>query len=146
MFEMVYESRVRERLTFGQITGLIMAARQRNAELGVTGLLLFDGEHFVQLLEGPEAAVQSIYRSINRDPRHTHISHYWGQTVARRSFEGFDLACAIADEPGGHVSVPDLLVERDTHERQSSFGMRLLRVLYQQRILARQNTALPLAG
>lgn len=39
----------------------------------VTGILLFNGSYFFQLLEGPEEQVKMIYRAICQDPRHYNI-------------------------------------------------------------------------
>lgn len=45
------------------------AARNRAAE--VTGLLAWNGVHFMQLLEGPAAAVEATLERIAADPRHS---------------------------------------------------------------------------
>jgi hypothetical protein len=45
-------------------------SRTRNAQQGVTGLLLFDGLQFVQWLSGPHAKVTALMAAIARDERH----------------------------------------------------------------------------
>lgn len=60
--------------------GLVNAARARNAACGITGVLYSDGAYFSQLLEGPQAAVETVFASICRDPRHQAV---------RVTFEGW---------------------------------------------------------
>ena len=48
--------------------------------------MLFDGERFCQLLEGPEAEVVALMRSISSDPRHAAVRViFQGQTQAGRT-------------------------------------------------------------
>jgi Sensors of blue-light using FAD len=55
-------------------------ARQRNAESGVAGVLLFDGLRFCQWLHGGRDAVTQLMASIAADVRHTDVS-VWLQAL-----------------------------------------------------------------
>jgi hypothetical protein len=55
-------------------------ARQRNTELGIAGVLLFDGLRFCQWLYGRPAAVTQLMASIAADVRHTDVS-VWLQAL-----------------------------------------------------------------
>ncbi len=58
--------------------GLILRqARERNRPDGIGGALVFDGERFCQLMEGPPEAVSALAARIERDPRHRsfHVLH-----------------------------------------------------------------------
>lgn len=68
-----YRSRVRGPVTAAQLSGLEQQARARNEQMGVTGILLFDGIYFFQLLEGPEPVVRGLYGKLCADSRHHHI-------------------------------------------------------------------------
>jgi hypothetical protein len=50
------------------------ASRVRNAERGIAGVLLFDGQRFCQWLYGNQAAVTKLMSTIALDPRHTDVS------------------------------------------------------------------------
>lgn len=52
------------------IAELVRHTRANNRALGVTGLLLFDGDWFCQLLEGEEQTVRNLVTAIARDTRH----------------------------------------------------------------------------
>lgn len=52
---------------------LLEAARCFNVERRISGLLLYSAGRFVQVLEGPEDAVQNLYATIQQDARHTQV-------------------------------------------------------------------------
>jgi hypothetical protein len=81
MHALLYRSRARPGLLADDLNDIIETAEARNRRLGVTGLLLHGrmealpgvaGE-FVQWLEGPEEAVETLFGNIERDGRHTGI-------------------------------------------------------------------------
>lgn len=53
-----------------ELGALFTTARSRNKQLGVTGALLVSDGFFVQVLEGDEAAVRTLFDHIAKDPRH----------------------------------------------------------------------------
>lgn len=69
----IYRSRLYDCIPFSEIEAMVIAASARNEQGNVTGILLFDGLHFFQLLEGPEAEVKTIYQQICRDNRHYNL-------------------------------------------------------------------------
>lgn len=73
-------------------------ARVVNAQLDVTGLLIFDGQRFCQQLEGPQKAVLKLIERIRNDPRHVQVEvlHH-GPLVARR-FQKFSLAFSTLED------------------------------------------------
>lgn len=65
--QLIYQSRATGPV---DADGILQASRHNNALDGITGLLWFDGTHFVQVLEGPEESVRTAYERIAADPRH----------------------------------------------------------------------------
>lgn len=45
-------------------------ARIKNADLGITGALMLYDDWFAQVLEGPQSAVEALYKTISADKRH----------------------------------------------------------------------------
>ncbi|KPF61654.1 hypothetical protein IP79_15070 [Porphyrobacter sp. AAP60] len=70
---------------------LVAKARARNNRLGVTGMLLFENGCFLQTLEGPPTALESLWSSIQRDGRHNHIEVLSEHIVTARLFSDWDL-------------------------------------------------------
>lgn len=55
------------------IAELLRVSRAFNRQHGITGALLFDGEHFAQLLEGDPAVVFALAARIEADARHAEV-------------------------------------------------------------------------
>jgi hypothetical protein len=55
------------------IRDILTISEINNRRDGITGSLVFDSDHFIQILEGPRQAVFAAFRRIQDDPRHTDI-------------------------------------------------------------------------
>jgi FAD-dependent sensor of blue light len=62
------------------------AARKHNAADGITGLLVFNGTHFLQTIEGSERAIDSLLERLRNDPRHTGFEIRDQRKIDTRSF------------------------------------------------------------
>ena len=58
----------------------------KNVSVGVTGMLVFNGTHFLQILEGAEASVDALIEHIRTDPRHTGFEICDRQKIASAAF------------------------------------------------------------
>ncbi len=70
LVSLIYVSKAAHGLDAADIGAIHHGAQRENASRGVTGALLCYDGRFVQVLEGPAAAVQSVYERILADPRH----------------------------------------------------------------------------
>ena len=77
-----------------EVDRIVAVSRPRNQDLDVTGALLFTGERFVQLLEGPADGVAELQESIFRDTRHENVITIHNDDVRDREFLGWSLAYA----------------------------------------------------
>ncbi len=68
--QLLYLSHLVAGVRYDVFAAICQVSRQRNAERSLTGVLLFDGHRFCQLLEGPPASVELVRQSITKDPRH----------------------------------------------------------------------------
>ncbi len=92
----IYRSHLRDDAPLRALEDMVAAANLKNRRSDVTGILLFNGRHFFQLLEGPEEQVKEIYRCICNDPRHHNIVELMCDYAPARRFgkagmELFDL-------------------------------------------------------
>ncbi len=76
------------------------AAARRNPPMGVTGALLFDGEAFLHLIEGPAPAVRDLFRVCAADPRHHAIDGLVESRDATRRFPHWRSRGVAALAPG----------------------------------------------
>ena len=69
MRQLLYVSNPTSELTPSALDKILTASRANNALLGVTGLLLHIDGGFLQMLEGEEIAVRTLYTRIAADRR-----------------------------------------------------------------------------
>jgi len=88
---LTYTSRARLDLTDDDLNAIHQTARHLNALDGVTGLLLFDGSRFLQIIEGAEPAIDNLVERLRRDPRHSAFEIRDERFVERRSFADWSM-------------------------------------------------------
>ena len=88
---LTYTSRARLDLTDADLAAIHQTARHLNALDGITGLLLFDGSRFLQIVEGAEEAVDTLVERLRRDPRHSAFEVRDERFVERRSFPDWSM-------------------------------------------------------
>lgn len=70
---MIYRSTGSDSLKESDVLDILRSSQTRNQRDRVSGLLIYQAPQFVQMIEGPEAEVRSLYDRISNDPRHTDI-------------------------------------------------------------------------
>ena len=70
---MIYCSQAEIDFSPDELVELLELARLKNAEVGVTGMLLYSSQSFLQVLEGEAAALESTYGRIIADSRHSKL-------------------------------------------------------------------------
>ena len=68
-----------------------MRAISRRMPLGVTGLLCHADDWFVQVLEGGRSAVNGLYNTLVRDPRHREVTLLAYSEISERRFAGWSM-------------------------------------------------------
>lgn len=92
----IYRSHLHDHVPIKTLEDMVAKANSKNKNFDVTGILLFDGLHFFQLLEGPRESVQGIYKRICQDARHHNLVELMHDFAPERRFgkvgmELFDL-------------------------------------------------------
>lgn len=86
MIQLCYISTARPNVGWETVDAILEASRRNNDRARVTGLLLFNGKRFLQLLEGPAGQVEATYERILTDPRHFAIVKLSERTIDEREF------------------------------------------------------------
>lgn len=68
------------------LNSILAQSRDNNSHVGITGILLFEGGTFFQVLEGEEAVVDAVYTKILADPRHVNATKIISEPILRRDF------------------------------------------------------------
>jgi hypothetical protein len=110
LVSLLYVSESSRALLPHQIRTIKRVSMRNNAALEVTGLLLYRAGRFMQLLEGPELFVATIFGRISRDPRHNYITKLCHDYVDQRTFGEWNMR---VDLSFGHpaMNMKDLVAE-----------------------------------
>ena len=113
LYRIAYDSVVA--LPFGEageeeLRRVLESAQRRNARADITGVLRYDGAYFLQVLEGPRAAVEATMERIRRDPRHTDIRLLHAGPLEQRDFADWSMVLVTEKEmAAARQRNPDLL-------------------------------------
>ena len=102
------------------------SSREWNARNDVTGFLVFNGIHFLQLIEGGEAIIDDLVERVRKDPRHTGFEIRDRQKVERRSFPGSPLQVVRVN--ASYFEARDAIAERLPDTVSEGIRARLLRM------------------
>ena len=127
MHHIGYTSRALANDSFVQLEQLCQTSAAHNKLVGVTGLLVFDGVRYIQLIEGEASAVTLLMARIARDSRHDKIVYMINGCTPERAYKKWDLACVGFQ---ANLSVPQLLADvkekvrnvTDSHIKASFIG------------------------
>lgn len=94
---------------------LLSQSRKKNVESDITGILLYQDGNFLQLLEGPEKAVNDTYARIDRDRRHKGLIPLLRRSFPNRSFAGWSMGYIRNTEKKLAPDVPgfNVILERN---------------------------------
>lgn len=74
------------------VADIVAVSRANNPGLGLTGALLFTGQHFAQVIEGSPAAVDHLMERVTSDPRHKDILVVARESINARRFANWSMA------------------------------------------------------
>lgn len=86
LVQLVYASRMSRPLTMAELVRMLDIAKTRNACAGLTGMLTFGAEQFLQILEGPAEAVNALYGRLVIDPLHRDLVLLGYGPITARTF------------------------------------------------------------
>jgi uncharacterized membrane protein (DUF373 family) len=143
MIQITYLSAATRAMSQDDLEDILKTARENNARLGITGMLLYGNKTFIQILEGEEDVVHKLVKTIKRDPRHTnfqivkqkpieqHEYADWSMGFKRVSGEDFEAVKGLeqfeekdfnATFLEGHASIVDSLMDHFRKERQKQIS------------------------
>lgn len=99
MLSLVYVSSAVAEFSKDDLVALLHQSRANNERLGITGLLLYKDGNFIQMLEGPEEAVRSLFRTVSADPRHDGVIRLLEQQVAEQRFPDWSMGFRDLGDP-----------------------------------------------
>jgi hypothetical protein len=105
MFKLAYVSVATRTLSSVDLQNILETAIANNRDADVTGVLLFNGKNFMQVLEGPEQEVERLFNEICGDDRHCNVVVIYREASGRRDFEKAPMLLQIV--PSSFGVAPD---------------------------------------
>jgi hypothetical protein len=78
-------------LDVADLEAIHRTAREVNGLEGITGLLVFNGTHFLQIVEGAPQAIDDLVERLRRDRRHSAFEVRDERTITQRSFGSWSM-------------------------------------------------------
>jgi len=85
-YALIYVSKASQPMSAEDLRELSDQASSTNAKLDLTGLLLYSGKYFMQILEGDYEVLNTLFAKIANDPRHHSVDVLMGTPSTVRLF------------------------------------------------------------
>ena len=76
------------------LTDIYDISQKNNLESGISGCLLIGSNSYLQLLEGPDSAVENLYSKIKMDSRHKKVKKLFEQHIEEKLFSSWSMKFA----------------------------------------------------
>lgn len=99
LVQFLYLSRIAGEKPFEVIAEVAIEARRNNARDGITGVMVFDGAHVCQYIEGSLIAIDALVERLQCDPRHEalQVLHH-GPSDGDRRFARWRMGYLLLDD------------------------------------------------
>lgn len=121
-----YTSLARLDLQTSDLQDIHRIARERNALDRITGMLVFNGTHFLQIIEGAKSAIDELVERLRRDPRHTGFEIRDQREIRTRSFPGWPMELVRVN--AGYFQARETIAERLPDTVPEAIKARLFRM------------------
>jgi hypothetical protein len=98
MISLIYVSSATRLFNEEELLNLLQFSRSNNEQIEITGMLLYKGGNFMQVIEGPEEVVTTLYQKILRDPRHAGVMLLSKQPLKERQFPDWSMGFQNLDK------------------------------------------------
>ena len=96
LWQLVYASAASPGFAPSDLEAILRAAREHNADAGITSMLLFVAPSFLQVLEGTQDHIHNLFERIKGDRRHSRTSLLLREPIEQRSFSDWSMGATTA--------------------------------------------------
>ena len=118
MYRLIYISTASDALTAADIDDIVETAVRNNEPQNLTGVLVYNGLNFLQVLEGSRAHVENVYNRILLDTRHVSVTTVLAEAVEIRIFSSWHMAGRKTMALAGHRDYDKMNDVQDVLDRQ----------------------------
>lgn len=98
MLSLIYASTAVKLLTSDELIDLLTKSQNNNVQNGITGMLLYRGGNFIQVIEGEPDDVLDLYHKIESDPRHKDVTLLSKDPIKSRQFPNWSMGFGNIDQ------------------------------------------------
>jgi hypothetical protein len=141
MHYMIYVSQANQPMDAAALESLLSFSRTSNTEKKITGLLIYryspdtKSGHFIQMLEGDEGPVRTLYEKIKRDKRHHTILPLAEGEIPERMFSEWAMGFKNVDDTllarlPGHARVGETSFDPAAFQHSNEKALALFRIFH----------------
>ena len=124
MKRLIYISTAIDSIQDSDIDDIVATAHRVNELQSLTGVLLFNGLNFLQLLEGPRSNVDNIYNRILIDKRHVSVTTVLTEPAQMRIFADWRMVARKTPELQSKEKFKKMRVMSDVLDREMPVSVR----------------------
>ena len=121
-----YTSLARLDLQSSDLEDIHRTARDQNVLDGITGILIFNGTHFLQIIEGSSEAIEDLIERLRKDTRHTGFEIRDRRKVDERSFPQWSME--LVRVKASYFEARDTIADRIPESVPEAIKARLFRM------------------
>ena len=95
LIHIVYISISHRDLSEKELSDFLLDIRAKNKKLDITGLLLYNEGSFIQVIEGEKETIQTLFKLVKNDKRHTNIIELLTEPIVERSFPDWSMGFKV---------------------------------------------------
>jgi len=99
LVSIVYASSAASLFSPDDLSVMLNHIREKNTRLKISGMLLYKDGNFLQALEGPDDAVQDVFKTICADNRHKGLLLLLEEQIEQRRFADWSMAFHNLSDP-----------------------------------------------
>lgn len=96
--QLIYISQATRKMSSEDLMSIQKIAKTNNETMDVTGSLFYNGGWFLQVLEGPIEALNTLYKKIEKDPRHKNSRIIHAEPAKFRTFTRWSMNMTNLDD------------------------------------------------
>ncbi|WP_178988705.1 BLUF domain-containing protein [Winogradskyella schleiferi] len=124
MYQLTYRSKAISTLEIEDLDNILVRANEVNKINDITGCLIFLNGAFVQILEGGQKEVNTVFEKIKLDSRHHSVELLWENQYDKRHFSDWNMTYYRPNESAHTEYVNNLLLLSQFSEKFSGTLLR----------------------
>lgn len=88
---LIYVSKAAKNVDYDEILNILTHSWKYNHNSYISGMLIHDNNHFMQIIQGPIATIDKLYARISKDQRHSKVQLIGEELLHTRNCTGWGI-------------------------------------------------------